>query len=425
MPDTGNPLREADRPYPLLRYFLILILPLLLGAVVGGMFFFHSAIATSIEEHQAFRNARIARLLVADHTLQPGSEARRRQSERTLADDLVELDLKCGTFLNEEGSVLLSASVGNDCYPITLEQFSEVRRSGRPELKEYPSPEGRWVTLAMIRAPGASAPVFAGIEERSDVQEASIHLIATPFFLIFAAALASVVSLGGILIWRAQQEIDNRAAQVLRKRDRLGSLLSRRARDTVLNDAPAAELVQAVIMFADLRNFSGYAEVEKLDRTVDLVSRFITAAGDAITSEGGDIDKFVGDGVLAWFDGPDAEAAATRAAIKCIDACVTLPRRPGVGLHAGPVIATALGHGDRREFTILGGTVNIAARLCSLAAENQIVASVGTLRLSATHFTLIETMEVAVRNHRQPVRYERWQRGERPEYSGEQGPEKG
>ena len=101
----------------------------------------------------------------------------------------------------------------------------------------------------------------------------------------------------------------------------------------------------------------------------------------AITRAGGDVDKLIGDAVLARFQGADAEAraiGAAREAIRLLDQA-DLPRGVGIGIYTGEVISGTVGSADRMDFTVIGDTVNLAARLCTAASRGEIVADTDTV----------------------------------------------
>jgi adenylate cyclase len=141
-------------------------------------------------------------------------------------------------------------------------------------------------------------------------------------------------------------------------------------------DPPA----DAAIVFTDLRGFTTLSE--RLDSTevARWLDGFFTRMSEAILSEGGTIDKLLGDGVLAVFgvteplDNPSA--AAFRAALRMQRALAEINRsapihpgtvlRMGVGIHRGPVVGASLGGRTRRTYTVIGDVVNTAQRIESL-----------------------------------------------------------
>jgi adenylate cyclase len=134
----------------------------------------------------------------------------------------------------------------------------------------------------------------------------------------------------------------------------------------------------STVLFSDIRGFTGYAERVAPEIVVEMLNRLLQAQADVVANFGGDIDKFVGDELMALFHGPNAEARAVLCATRMIDA-VERARREGetlavgIGISMGEVVHGAIGHEDRMDFTVIGDVVNIGARLCSAAAGSEIL----------------------------------------------------
>ncbi len=147
----------------------------------------------------------------------------------------------------------------------------------------------------------------------------------------------------------------------------------------ILNDtiAPSGEILDVTIVFADLRNFTGFAEKRSPMAVVEMINRYFTEMEGVISSHGGVVLQFIGDEIEAVFDalGPDgnhpdqavAAAVAMRAALQRLNA----ERREGgemeihhgIGIHSGPVLAGNVGSLKRKTYSMLGDTVNLASRL--------------------------------------------------------------
>jgi adenylate cyclase len=146
--------------------------------------------------------------------------------------------------------------------------------------------------------------------------------------------------------------------------------------------AYGAEKVVAVL-FADLRGFTAMSEKRLPFDVVFILNRYFRSMGDAVQAAGGQVDKFIGDGVMAVFglrgDGPIAARQALDAARRMSIALEVLndslshevdrPLRIGIGIHAGPAIVGEMGHGRAVSLTVIGDTVNIASRLESMTKE--------------------------------------------------------
>ena len=230
-----------------------------------------------------------------------------------------------------------------------------------------------------------------------------------------ALLLISMIAALLLLVRRAQQHIDARTAALVALRRQLESFVSRgtvAAADTA--PGPKAKMgtrIVATLLYADVREFSSYAEHSSLEHVV----QFLNSVTDVITStvrqHGGDIDKLMGDGALARFEGPQRKLQAVIAAQEILRrlAALALPRGLGIGIYDGEVIAAVIGSHERKDYTVLGDGVNVASRLCDLAAEGEIVAAVGVLQAlpdKVAEFGPLEEVPVKGRTSRIEVR--RW-----------------
>ena len=265
-----------------------------------------------------------------------------------------------------------------------------------------------WTSVATVRLPGLSRLAIVTATRRSLPSEGSISRLTKPNIVMFGFIIGASLLLALWLVIRAQRSLDTTFMALAETKARMQRFISRGARANARDGSAGPTKHDAVVLMADLRNFSGYAEANSVENTAALVNSFVTIATQAVEAHGGDVDKFMGDGLLAWFEGEDPENRAVQASIACIEGCAQLPRQPGIGLYRGEVISAVFGDGDRADFTILGRAVNLASRLCSLAGENEIAvrtgfSSIETLGLSAT---LPVTM--TLKNHVEPVRVIRY-----------------
>ena len=164
--------------------------------------------------------------------------------------------------------------------------------------------------------------------------------------------------------------------------------LGRQVGQRVLNGAirrGEGEEIRAVLWFSDLRDFTGLNERLPAGELLDLLNNYLQLVGDALAANGGEILKFIGDGVMGYFPAEDAlflpivtgqAVAAARRLISDIEAANEAraagghdPVRFGIGLHVGPVTFGNVGTEDRLDFTVIGPAVNRAARLESLTKE--------------------------------------------------------
>jgi adenylate cyclase len=155
-----------------------------------------------------------------------------------------------------------------------------------------------------------------------------------------------------------------------------------------------AEERDVTVLFADVAAFTPRCEALEPRQVAELLNRYFTEMADAIFAHEGTLDKFIGDGLMAVFGAPFSVADHARRAVEAaldmrealrglnelLPPASRLEFR--VGLHSGRVIAGDIGSPRRTDYTVLGATVNLAARLESVAAPGQIVLSEPT-RLAA------------------------------------------
>lgn len=153
---------------------------------------------------------------------------------------------------------------------------------------------------------------------------------------------------------------------------------------------------RAIVWFSDVVDFSRYVLELAPHRTADVVQRFFNAQSFPIAAHGGHIDKFVGDGLMAfWVLESDEEVGATclealRAAEEAVAAVGKIfigdsPLDVRIGLHTGLVLSGDFGSTVRHQFTLIGPEVNKAARLEQVHREDVIEGEteIGAIRLSA------------------------------------------
>jgi adenylate cyclase len=165
------------------------------------------------------------------------------------------------------------------------------------------------------------------------------------------------------------------------------------------------------ILFSDIRGFTAFSETVAPEEVVEMLNRFLRAQADVVDKWQGDVDKFVGDEVMAVFHGPDAARRAVRCGVEMVEAVEKLrgPRADlavGVGVSTGDVVYGPIGSGRRLDFTVIGDVVNTGARLCSAAAGGQVIVARAVLDdcqcgLGDVEFNPLEPIKV--KNKREPL----------------------
>jgi len=173
------------------------------------------------------------------------------------------------------------------------------------------------------------------------------------------------------------------------------------------------------VLFADIRTFTAIAEQKLPYDLVFLLNSYFEAAGEAIVSAGGIVDKFIGDGVMALFgveSGPEEGSrqalAAAKAMAEQVDALsqrlaeeLAAPLKIGIGIHCGPAVVGRMGYGSSVHLTAIGDTVNVASRLQDATKEFgcQLVISEQVVRQSGLNAERFARHELTVRNRREPL----------------------
>jgi adenylate cyclase len=172
------------------------------------------------------------------------------------------------------------------------------------------------------------------------------------------------------------------------------------------------------VLFADIRGFTRLSENAPPDRIVQLLNNYFTAMSDVVFGHGGTLDKYIGDGLMALFGAP---TATPEDACNAVAASVAMQRRMeginaqlrseglveiaiGIGLHTGVATVGYIGSERRSEYTAIGDTVNLAARLEQNALPGQIILSEATaLAAAGAGCAFSPRTPITVKNRVQPV----------------------
>lgn len=135
------------------------------------------------------------------------------------------------------------------------------------------------------------------------------------------------------------------------------------------------------VLFTDIRGYTEFSESVPPETVIEALNRYFEVQTAIVERHGGDIDKFVGDALVAVFGGEGHERRAATCAVDIAEAMAgLLDQYPeynlhvGLGVASGEVVQGAMGARDRMDFTVLGSVVNLSARLCGKAAPGQVLA---------------------------------------------------
>jgi adenylate cyclase len=216
-----------------------------------------------------------------------------------------------------------------------------------------------------------------------------------------------------------------------RERERLRQIFGRYVSAEVVEKLLASgkppdlggEALTVTVLFSDIRNFTSMSESLNPHEVVEMLNTYFSRVCQPILAQGGTVDKFIGDAVMAVFGSPALQADHARRALSAALAMAgkarefhtwmesrfpnrgLAPFRIGIGVHTGEAVVGNIGSPQRFEFTAIGDTVNTASRLESLTKELgwTIVASAHTIAAAGPGVVTGGRKEMQVKGRREPV----------------------
>ena len=243
----------------------------------------------------------------------------------------------------------------------------------RPGLQLFGLVTFAGVTVAIVVAHGLSDPVslqrIAGDTARFYAPLPNVMRLA--MFSLAGALLVFAAHHGRSLLVRALVEAERRAALTKFLPAELTSLVT----DAAADDLRRGRRQLAAILFVDIRDSTARAEILDPRRLSKFIASFRRRVTRAAELHFGVIDKFIGDGALVVFGLPESRPDDAARALACAKMLLRLverwndkrqfdpPVRVGIGVHVGEVFFGVIGDETRKELTVLGDAVNVAARL--------------------------------------------------------------
>lgn len=243
--------------------------------------------------------------------------------------------------------------------------------------------------------------------------------------IYFHAVRSTIILICGVLAGAVGAQLRRQFAASIAAataRDRVTNLFGQHVSPQVVKRLMAAgtsaagDLRRVAVMFVDFRGFTTGAQSRTPQEVVDRLDGAFAVLVDILDREGGIVNKFLGDGFLALFGAPlETSDAAHRAvaagremltAMERINAQTSWPLRIGIGIHFGEVVAGNIGSPRRKEYTVIGDTVNFASRLEALNKEfgSQLLISAAVREaLGEDGSDAVALGEVEVRGYQQKV----------------------
>lgn len=220
--------------------------------------------------------------------------------------------------------------------------------------------------LAALYTAAAAAAFFYG----------AVLPMAAPLAAALLTALASFAH-GFLIVDRKKRRVEKM----------LKSYLNDRAVEKMLESRDHSGLKgerrQVCVLFADIRGFTELSETLPPEKVVSLLNRYLSAMSKIILDHGGNVDKFIGDGIMAYFGASEREH---RPALKAVRTALAmqdrlgrlndrwekhkhLPLKIGIGIHQGEAVIGNIGSFRKLDYTVIGDTVNLASRIEGLTKE--------------------------------------------------------
>ncbi len=174
----------------------------------------------------------------------------------------------------------------------------------------------------------------------------------------------------------------------------------------------------ATVFFADIRGYTSFSENKEPEYIIEILNEYFTQAVEVVIKHKGFIDKFIGDCIMAAWGVPiNSEQQDAISAVSCaveIQELVKSKKRTfftgeasglsvGVGMHTGRLVAGNLGSERRMDYSVIGDTVNVAARLEGIAGKGEVIITEDTRDMLGDRFKLKELKPVTVKGKAKPI----------------------
>ena len=224
----------------------------------------------------------------------------------------------------------------------------------------------------------------------------------------------------------AEKELKSKMDVAIEERRLIKDMFSRYLSNDIINHlmespelvSPGGSKKTATVFFADIRGYTAFSETQEPETIIEILNEYFREAVEIVIEYGGYIDKFIGDCIMAAWGVPlsNEEEDAVKA-VKCaveIQRLVASKKRKffhgkaeslkiGIGMHTGPLVAGNLGSTRRMDYSMIGDTVNLAARLEGVAGPDEIIITGTTRNMIGEDFNLEKRSPVKVKGKKDPI----------------------
>jgi class 3 adenylate cyclase len=273
----------------------------------------------------------------------------------------------------------------------------------------------RKIDVALARIADGDFEQMVDVPNRDEFGRLTLNLNRT------SSRLASLYSELTSLNQNLEKTIEEQLSQ-LRRTEELRRYVSPHVADAIVSKASGVTLTPTrrnlTILVTDIRGFTTMSERMEPEELIDALNQYFTAMTDVVFRHGGTLDKYLGDGILAFFGDPipfeDHAERAVAAAFEGRDVLEGLRGKlmlqfeeeltVGIGISTGYVTVGNIGSENRLEYTVIGNHVNVASRLSTKAAAGQVLVTDRTMAAVRDRVVGTELESITLKGVQRPIR---------------------
>jgi adenylate cyclase len=265
------------------------------------------------------------------------------------------------------------------------------------------------IVVPLLHEKEVLGAIWLDSESLAQFQQKDLELVTA------IAAQAAMFIENNLLAKKIEQEIVNR--------ERFSRLLSPNVAEQVLSGKlevkkGGVHVPEVTVFNSDIRGFTRMSEGATAGVILELLNEYFEQMVETIFKYEGTLDKFMGDGIMAFWGAPLAKGDDPIRSVQCaLDQMEVLGRfnrkrvegghptlAVGMGLHTGPLVAGYVGSSKAMSYTVIGDTANTSARLCGIALAGQVIVSEYTLARLGPRFEVEELPPAHLKGKEKPLR---------------------